>query len=151
MPRSTEFSQVVADHICEQIAAGRCVAEICKDDGMPVPSTVFKWLTQQPTFADEYTRAREVQSDLMDQLILEAASAPPERVTIQQGENRFKESVDTGEVQHRRLKIDALKWRAAHLRPKVYGVQRSEVEHTGKLTLEQILSASEKPAEDGHG
>lgn len=148
--RPTTYTPETAQAICDGIAAGKSVIEICKGDGMPVPSTVFLWLTQHPEFSDQYARAREAQGDLMDKMIMEAATAEPERVTIRIGEDATKEQVDTGEVQHRRLKIDALKWRAAHLRPKVYGVQRQEIEHKGKLTLEELLhqaSEPEKPKE----
>ena len=57
--------------------------------------------------------------------------------------------VDSGDVAHRRLKIDVLKWRAGKLRPKVYG-DKIQQEHTGAdgkgLTFTVITGV---PAPDG--
>lgn len=147
--RPSTYNETVAMAICDGIAAGDCLPKVCKQPGMPHPSTVFDWLARHPEFSDRYARAREAQGELMDQMILDAATADPERIIIRMGgdEGGTKEQVDTGEVQHRKLKIDALKWRAAHLRPKVYGVQRQEVEHSGTLSLEQILAVASKPDE----
>ncbi len=37
-----------------------------------------------------------------------------------------------------RAKVDALKWAAARMAPKTYG-DKTEVEHRGGLTLEQLV------------
>lgn len=147
--RPSTYTEATAIAVCEGIAAGKSLPEICEAPGMPTCATIYNWLAKNPEFVDRYARAREIQGDLMDRLILEAAMAEPERVTIRMGgdEGGTKEQIDTGDIQHRRLKIDALKWRAAHLRPKVYGVQRQEVQHSGTLSLEQILAAASAPPE----
>jgi hypothetical protein len=110
---------------------------------MPAQSTVCLWLSKHTEFSDQYMQARAIQGDLMDQLINEAADAEPRMVVLRMGSDP---QVDPGEVQHRKLKIDALKWRAAHLRPKVYGVKQ-QVEHTGTMSLEQILHQASQPPE----
>jgi hypothetical protein len=144
--RPSMFTEEIAAAICDGIAAGECLPRVCDKPGMPHPSTVFDWLAKDKVFADQYARAREAQGELMDAMIMEAATAAPERVIIRMGgeDGGTKEQVDTGEVQHRRLKIDALKWRAAHLRPKVYGVQRQEVEHKGLDGLAERLAEAQK-------
>lgn len=149
----TTYTPEIATLICEGIARGDCLPRVCEAEGMPALSTVFLWLSKHKEFSDQYARAREAQGELMDQLIMEAASAVPERVVIRLGgdEGGTKEQIDTGDVQHRKLKIDALKWRAAHLRPKVYGVQRQEIEHSGKLTLEQLLAETNSPTPKDQG
>jgi hypothetical protein len=67
----------------------------------------------------------------MDQRILEAASAP------------FREGpdgkVDSGEVAHRRLLIDTLKWRACHLRPRVYS-EKHRAEMTAAVALRNLVN-----------
>ena len=42
MPRQSEFSQDWADYICGEIAAGRAIREICKENDVPCKSVVFK-------------------------------------------------------------------------------------------------------------
>jgi hypothetical protein len=148
--RPSLYSAALVKKICEQLANGEGLTRICQQPGMPHVSTVMAWLIQHKEFSEAYVRAREAQGELMDQMILDAATAEPERVTISLGGGTAatKTQIDAGEIQHRRLKIDALKWRAAHLRPKVYGVQRQEVEHSGTVSLEQLLSAASKPEAD---
>lgn len=40
-----------------------------------------------------------------------------------------------------RLRVDARKWIASKLKPKKYG-DKTEVEHTGKVSLEQLIAQS---------
>lgn len=142
------LSQEIMDAICDRIAEGESLRKICKTKGMPRLSTIFRALGEpsNQTWRDQYARAREAQADALAEKIQDAAEAAPERVTITIGENATKTSVDAAEVQHRRLKVDALKWIASKLKPKKYG-DRQEVEHTGKLSLEQALAQTLKEPE----
>lgn len=147
--RPTTYSDEIAGRICDEIAAGRSVPEICEAEDMPAPRTVFVWLEKHPEFVQRYARAREAQADLMDQMILKTASAEPGHVIVEDEDGtKTKYSVDGAEVQHRRLKIDALKWRAAHLAPKKYGTQRQEVEHSGKVSVENLICSVVDKAKD---
>jgi len=118
--RPLEFSQATADAICEQLADGISLRTICKAAKMPARSTVFKWLANVPEFADQYARAREAQADTMFEDVLDIAdTATPE------------------EVQVARLRVDARKWMAGKLRPKVYG-DKLDVAHSGELTINVV-------------
>lgn len=112
MSRVIEFDQAIADTICEEIADGRSLRSICKDEGMPAKSTVFKWLAAVPAFADQYARAREAQADSLADDILDIS------------DNKSLEPND------RRIRIEARKWLAGKQRPKVYG-DATTLKHTG--------------------
>ncbi|WP_295198744.1 hypothetical protein [uncultured Brevundimonas sp.] len=112
MSRSLEFDQAIADTICEEIADGRSLRSICKDEGMPAKSTVFKWLAAVPAFADQYARAREAQADSLADDILDIS------------DNKSLEPND------RRIRIEARKWLAGKQRPKVYG-DATTLKHIG--------------------
>lgn len=112
--RPSEYNQQVAEAICERIALGESLRSICRDDAMPAQSTVFKWLTQQTAFAEQYARARETQADAMVDEMLDIADR----------------AVSNEQVQAARLRIDARKWVAVKLRPKKYG-ERVMTELTG--------------------
>lgn len=90
--------------ICGEIAAGMSLKKICQQEGMPHRTTVLNWLDAYPEFASVYARARESQADVMDDLILEAA-----------------ENVTAADANAMKVKIDAYKWRAGRLKPRVYG------------------------------
>lgn len=116
----TEFSHDLFDSICERIADGESVRAICRDEDMPALSTVFKWLSDKPGLAEQYTRACEVrQAHLFDQII-EIADTPvlgEKRKTTENG----VEVVEGDMIEHRRLQIDARKWALGKMNPKKYG------------------------------
>ena len=115
MPRALEFSQQIADEICERLAEGESMRSILRDAHMPASSSVYKWLRFVPDFAEQYARAREDQADtIADQTVWIA---------------------DTEEdPQRARVRIDARKWYAGKLRPKVYG-DRIDHEHKGTINV----------------
>lgn len=103
MPRPSEFTQEIADTICEQIADGKSLRSICRVDAMPSKSSVFKWLGLHKTFADQYARAMEARADSHADDIIDIADDP------------------TLDPNDKRVRIDARKWTASKLKAKVYG------------------------------
>jgi len=99
-----EFSQELFDHICERIAEGESLRAICEEPDMPARVNVIRWLEKDDALRNQYARARELQADQeFDEIKAIADLADPEDVNVA------------------RLRIDARKWRAGKLRPKVYG------------------------------
>lgn len=89
---------------------------------MPHTSTILNWLSAYPAFSDKYARAREQQADIMDARILEVAEeSTPETAASD------------------RIKIDAFKWRASKLKPKVYG-DRIDVAVSHALDLSDAIN-----------
>ena len=118
----------VQDRICEQIAEGQSLRSICAEDGMPAKSTVFRLLASDAEFRDQYARAREAQADHMFDEIMEIADDATE------------------DVNRSRLKVDARKWAAGKLRPKVYG-EKAEVALTGEIGVRTIERRIIDPAD----
>jgi hypothetical protein len=102
--RPSTFTQAIADEICERILEGESLRHVCAENAMPNRSTVLRWLDENEDFAAKYARARELQGDYMDDLILEAAA-----------------ETDSENAPAQRVRIDAYKWRASKLKPKRYG------------------------------
>lgn len=130
MARPSEFAQATADLICEHIADGESLRAICLDDEMPARSTVFKWLSQIPEFADQYARAREAQADaIFDDIIDIADDGSNDWMEKRDAEGANIGWRENGEALRRSvLRVDARKWMAGKLRPKKYG---EKVQHTG--------------------
>jgi len=102
--RPSTFTQEVADAICDGLIDGKSLRTICLADDMPHRSTVLRWMDADETFATKCARARTMQADLMDDLILETADkCTPETAAAD------------------RVKISAYQWRASKLAPKKYG------------------------------
>lgn len=111
MGRSSDFSQEMADLICEGISSGLSLRQICAEDDMPDKATVFRWLSRDETFRDQYARAREAQSDAMLEDILDIAD---------QYDN-LQDKLDVEHIQRAKLRIDTRKWAMSKLSPKRYG------------------------------
>lgn len=126
--RVTTFTQEVADLICEALAEGHSLRSICAADDMPAKSTVFKWLSEQPAFSDQYAHAREAQADCLFDDILEIADDGRNDSYVDDEGNR---KTDTDVIQRSKLRIDARKWMASKLRPKVYG-DKVDLNHGGQ-------------------
>ncbi len=83
---------------------GEALYRICQSPEIPSAVTVFRWLAQREDFRNNYARAREVQTELMEEEILRIAySATPE------------------DYNPARLQVDALKWLMSKRLPKKYG------------------------------
>lgn len=112
--RPSEYRQDIADEFCAAISQDEAsMGEICKRPGMPAPGTIFRWLTVNDVFRENYTRAREWQAE--------------------SGSHRMRqieEQVTTGKLDPNaaRVILDSIKWRASKLAPKKYG---DKLLHTG--------------------
>ncbi len=142
MGRPSEFSQGVADRICERLADGESLRAICTDSDMPSKAAVFKWLAANEAFVDQYARAREAQADAIFDEILDIADDGSN--DWMERKNSDGENIgwqENGEALRRSaLRVDARKWMAGKLRPKKYG-EKLMTEHSGSLTIGSLLAA----------
>lgn len=137
--RPSDYSPKIANKICEQLADGESLKKICSRSGMPHRATVFRWLSAHDEFRDMYARAREAQADALFDEIIDIANTPVVGVKTKLGEDGKIIETNKGDmIEHRRLQIDARKWVAAKLRPKVYG-DKLDVDLTGALDF--VVSA----------
>lgn len=120
--RST-FTKEMADIICERIANGESLRSICEDEGMPSKSTVFKWLSEEQTFSDQYARAREAQADaIFDDILSIADDGRNDWMEKKNADGECTGWNENGEALRRsQLRIEARKWMAGKLKPKKYG------------------------------
>ena len=112
--RPTTYTQEIADEICERLSNGESLRKICRDDHMPQESTVRGWVIyDRENFYAQYTKAREIQAMRWAEEILEISDDPAERT--------MEGKIDTGDVNHKRLRVDTRKWLLSKVLPKVYG------------------------------
>jgi len=128
--RPSSFTQRIADEICAEIACGKSMRTVCRDEAMPSMSTVFKWLRERPDFSHQYARAKAEAADVLVEEILDIA----DDATNDWMEVHDKDGVAAGyrlngeHIQRSRLRIDTRKWIAAKLKPKKYG-ERVGLDH----------------------
>lgn len=115
--RPSDFTQELADLICERIADGKSLRAICTEEAMPNKATVFRWLASNEAFSDQYAHARDSQADTLFDDVLAIADQY----------DSAADKLDVDHIQRARLRIDARKWMAGKLRPKKYG---EKIDHT---------------------
>jgi hypothetical protein len=123
--RPSTYSEATASLICERIADGESLRAICRDEAMPAKSTVFKWLSEERAFSDQYARAREAQADTMADEILEIADETAFDSIESEGGGL---KPDSEWIARSRLRVDARKWLASKMAPKKYG---DKITHAG--------------------
>ncbi len=140
MARPSKYTEELANLICERISNSSVgLHKICKEDGFPAYSTVFKWLSEadKTSFIDKYARAREAQAELLADEIISIADDDENDVTIT--EEGVSPKINYDNIQRARLRVDARKWKASKLYPKKYG-DKIEVDQTnaGNITIKVI-------------
>ena len=59
MGRPSKHTKALVDEICERLSKGEPLAQICRDDHMPVRGTVRNWRNENAEVNDRIARARE--------------------------------------------------------------------------------------------
>lgn len=102
--RPTDFTEELAETICDRLAAGASLFEVCAGPDMPSERTVMRWLRDDADFRRAYAIAREVQAE---RLLCEATDV--------------SRNADRETVAQARLLVSTLRWRAGKMAPRVYG------------------------------
>ena len=106
--RPSDFTQEIADTICERIADGASLRKICgEDDALPDRRTVLRWLAkdEHEEFRHQYARAQAERADVYFEETMEISDDVAE---------------DPQAVAKARLRIDTRKWVCARMNPKKY-------------------------------
>ena len=109
----SDYSEELAARICELIADGMSLREVCDMAGMPHRCTVLGWARRHPEFAAAYGEAIKQRADILfEDMLEEALEATP------------------ANTQCERFKWDAKRFHIGRLNPKKYG-DKVVNEHTG--------------------
>ena len=131
MPRHSDYSEEIADKICERLANGDSLVKICQSDEMPHRSTVNRWMAERADFATRCARTRE----------------GPQADYVFDDLSRIEDAVESGGLDPNaaRVLISSKQWRAAKLAPKKYGDKLQtettatvKVEHTRRLDISTL-------------
>lgn len=129
--RPSDYTQDIADILCEQLAEGISMHRACESEGMPNKRTVFRWLRTNEEFRHQYENSKAEAADYLAEEMIEIADdGTNDYMTKKNADGTESEVVNTEHIQRSRLRIDARKWIASKLKPKKYG-DKASVEHTG--------------------
>lgn len=112
-----------ASRVCARLAAGEPLDDICRDDEMPKPDTVRRWMMESPDFYSRYLAAKRVYAERLTDEVLRLADDLP---------------LDAPDAQVRahRVRIEARKWAVQRLAPRSYVEHPLEPPADGGLTVE---------------
>ena len=99
--------------LCEQISEGKSLSTAIKAEGMPSYHAVMLMIKSSPEFRGMYEKAIENRADRLAEEILELAD--------EQMPDGLEGPLASAWVQQKRMQVDARKWVASKLKPKVYG------------------------------
>lgn len=117
--RPSLYAEEVAIEICARLAEGEGLRSICRDEGMPAPSTVIGWvLENREGFSERYAKAKEVATHLLAEELVEIAD-DKSFDTIQSQDGRDMPNSEW--IARSRLRVDARKWVLSKLMAKKYG------------------------------
>lgn len=139
MGRPSDYSPELADSICERIASGMSLKEICKPESMPCMSSIFNWLRRDEEFVEKYARAKEAQVEALAEDLLDIADdSTNDWVDRQFGETTVR-VIDNEAIQRSKLRVDTRKWIMSKLAPKKYG-DKLDLNHGGSVGVSLINS-----------
>jgi len=121
MPKH-KYSDADFEKICKRIELGESVASICDNKDTPTQAWFYNTLNTREDLVERYRCARECQTELFLDDIIEIAdncTDDVEEIVTEKG-NR-KEVIKHSAISRARLQIDARKWAMSKLAPKKYG------------------------------
>ena len=134
------YTPALGAKICRAIATSAdSIKKICsRNPDFPVREVIWGWRIDHPDFANMYNEARRAQADLLAEEINEIADDDSQDVVM--GEHGEKQNTEY--IARSRLRVDARKWIACKLLPKVYG-DKTITEGTLHITHENALKELE--------
>lgn len=136
--RPTLLNKAVCDAFCERVASGESVRSICRDPEFPEMKTIFRWLSKNQDFRQQYDTAKEMGMAAMAEELLQIADDGSNDTYV---DDDGKPRVDTDVIQRSRLRVDTRKWLMSKLAPKKYG-DKVDLNHGGQVAnpLEVLFS-----------
>ncbi len=161
--RPTVYSPELAKCICDLLATGYTLNEVCRQPDMPDDRTVREWATDpRHPFSPLYTRAREIGYHKMADDLLEIVDNSANDWMRRAREDGVVETVlDREHILRTEMRFKARQWLLSKALPKIYGDRLNhdvsgEIVHTTpeqrRATIEALLrkrQAALAPVIDG--
>ena len=147
MARPSKYSKKIADEICQQMASGKSLRDICTDKAMPNRSTIFLWVANdREGFSDQYAKAFEARMyHHADELLDIADNGVNDYMEANEPDNSAYR-VNGEAIARSRLRVDTRKWLMSKLIPKYADKQEKETIDPSDLINAMIAMADKLPS-----
>ncbi len=120
MAGKSTFTQDLADEICQVVSTSpKMLEELCADrKHWPRAGTIYEWRLKIPSFAEAYARAKVCQIDaLVNHIFVLLRDTSRDYYIDDEG----KRKINHAHINKIKIEVDALKWLASKLVPRLYG------------------------------
>lgn len=137
--RPSDYNDEIADIICDLVSTSTLgLPKLCQQNPeLPDHTTINRWRLRHESFRTKYAQAKREQADLLAEEILQIAD-DGSNDTYVNDEGLHLTNYDV--IARSRLRVDARKWVASKLLPKVYGDQnKDDTQNSANTLIEKLL------------
>jgi len=124
--------QRIFDEICDVIINGKSLRTALKEVKLS-SQTFFIWIRDSEKLSKQYAQATIERAELMFEDMFDIADEEAKLT-----KTKFGTTVDTGDVQHKRVRIDTRKWALSKMIPKKYGENPEDTTPKNKINSEKL-------------
>jgi hypothetical protein len=126
--RATLYNHELAEWLLDELAEGRTLSDVCRDEGMPDRTTVRLWVKEdREGFAARYYEARQFGFHSMADAIIDIADdSGADWIRRHRKRGGTEVVFDRQHVKRCQLRIDARCWIVSHALPEVFGERRNQ-------------------------
>lgn len=132
--RPSKYDPDTAQFVCRQIAQGKSLREVCRNDpDLPHASTIVRWAQDdRDGFSQRYARACRIRLHVLAEELLEISDDGRNDTYVDEDGH---EHTNHDVIQRSKLRVDTRKWLLSKLKPEKYG-KRQKVEHSGEVEVD---------------
>lgn len=119
------YTPELGREFCDRLTRAEAIEEVCAQKGMPCQNTVYRWVREDPEFAEWYRIAREIHAHWLFDEAWKIA-----RHGRWDGWRGAK------------LAIDTIRWRIAYLAPEAYGKAAAGAEEAAPVWNVEVVKFS---------
>lgn len=121
--RPTTFTEDLGREICIRLAGGESLRHICRDDHMPIHTTVLGWaFNDNLGFYDHYAQARQMQAEYWaDEIVDISDDGSNDWYEKERKDGTVIKLPDQEYINRSKLRVDTRKWLMSKLYPKRWG------------------------------
>ena len=145
MGRPSKRTPEIEEQIIAALSEGTPLAEVCRQEGMPHPTTVRDWMAADEAFSLAIARAREDGEDRIAADCLRIADTPLLGQTVRSSDKDGQVITEEDMLGHRKLQIETRLKLLAKWNPRKWG-ERVAVDHGVQDNLAEQLKAARERA-----
>lgn len=122
MPAAINWTPELEEAICDKLAEGEYLTDICESKGFPTYKSVRKHIAESEEFSKRIARASEEQADHFRWRI-----------------SSLNDKMNADNWQFRNAQIRNIQWLMGKVKPKAYG-ERVQQDISGEIAVKRVVS-----------